>query len=138
MKRLTTILTLAISLLVATPALAGGWYLMEPPSYDWVWGVRSWIEQELGIPIPAEAVREGLYWGTPLSNWVQLNEYETLAECREREELLHLDGAALSHEGAIAEMEHRIDDYPAAYTEFLTGREQMAKCVFGGDPRLAQ
>jgi hypothetical protein len=61
MKRPATILTFASSLLAATPALAGGWYLMEPCHF---------------------ANTETLADGAPLSSWQQIGTYATLQDCQ--------------------------------------------------------
>jgi hypothetical protein len=60
MKRLATILTLASSLLAATPALAGGWYLVLPPA-----GKDNTVDA-----------------GAPLKEWHVAAAFDTARECQ--------------------------------------------------------
>ena len=133
MKRLATILTLASSLLAATPALAGGWYLMQPPTRaeECGWTCVAFPNSK---PTALEQATEDLPEPrSPLSDWHQAEEFEHLAQCQQE----------LARRCEVSE--HNLDLFRSGASAVENTRANgfdllncSAKCVASDDPRLAR
>jgi hypothetical protein len=122
----------------ATPALAGGWYLMEPPpTCGWICDAQMWMAENGWRDKPDSAEPAG--WiakmrvdgQAPLRRWEQKGEYELLSRCQAARAL------KLDTERALAE--HTSDDPTSKQlTELDNLTAHASRCIGTDDLRLAR
>jgi hypothetical protein len=118
MKRLILLLITVATLSAVTPALAGWWSLMAPPTKAetswWCLGYDTHPESHTAF---CKELDTWPHWQAPLSKWQVLDPYERLTDCEN----------AHNHYMAIA-LQH-----PDPETH---GWVEHQKCVATDDPRL--